>query len=177
MTQPVINTMTDAIFNTDEIITVSDEMVEDLVRRAHDAPRGRFRICLHRSHDDSIQEMVIACARGVYLRPHRSRSGGDKSYHVIYGEMAFFLFDDGGHVERRIDLSTTRSGRPFHIRYRASIWHMPVVLTETVVYVEVGPGPFHEGVDPEYAPWSPAEDDHQSAGYLEELSRWCGEGP
>ncbi len=166
--------MTEAIFNKDEVITVSAETVEDLKRRALQASRGRFRLCLHRSHDDAIQEMVIACRRGTYLRPHRSRSGRDKSYHVVDGELAFFLFDDDGHVSRRIDLGSPGSSKPFHVRYAAGVWHMPVVLSEAVVYFEFNAGPYHEGIDPEYAPWSLTEDDDRAAEYLSMLTGWRG---
>ena len=76
----------EAIFNTEEVLHVSREMLDELTRRARQAPRGRFRLCLHRSTNEEIQEMLIACVKGTYFRPHRNRMTNAKSYHVVLGE-------------------------------------------------------------------------------------------
>ncbi len=161
--------MQEAIFNTQDQIAVSAEMVDELKRRAAAAPRGRFRLCLHRSTEDAIQEMMIACVRGTYFRPHRSVTAGSKSYYVISGDLCVVLFDDDGRVKRRVEMGTTLSGRPFVLRFDRCTWHMPIALSDTVVYVEVNEGPFRKEQHLEYASWSPQQGDKSVPEYLAQL--------
>lgn len=164
--------MQEAIFNTEPLIEVSAQMVQELKQQALQSPRGRFRLCLHRSHDDPIQEMVIACVRGTYFRPHRGRSAHTKSYHVITGELSVFLFDDRGTILRRVEMASAGSDKPFLFRLVEREWHMPVPQSEIVVYHEVCRGPFRKDTDVQLAPWSPAEGDPAAAAYVARLLAW-----
>ena len=67
--------MDEALFSRDEIVEVSADTLRALRQRAAQAPRGRYRLCMHRSVEDQIQEMVIVCPRGTYFRPHRHPEG------------------------------------------------------------------------------------------------------
>ena len=159
----------EAIFNTEEVLHVSREMLDELTRRARQAPRGRFRLCLHRSTNEEIQEMLIACVKGTYFRPHRNRMTNAKSYHVVLGELAVVLFDEEGQVMHRVRLGPTESGHPFLIRLADPNWHTPIPLSDVVVYHEVCTGPFLANQDQEYSSWSPPEGDPAVGDYLNAL--------
>ena len=159
----------EAIFNTSEQIEVTAELVEDLKRRAKVSPRGRFRLCLHRSHDDVIQEMLIAGNKGSYFRPHRNPPPQDKSYHVVSGKLIVVFFDDHGEILRQVHLSSIDSGKPFMYRFAAWHWHMPLPDSDTVVYHEVRAGPFNKEVDVEFSTWSLEENDPRVGEFIAKL--------
>ena len=150
------------IFAEDDILEVDPATVERLKALAADSPRGRSRLCMHHSTDDPLQEMVIACHRGSYIRPHRHPEGKSESYHVIEGKMTVYFFDDEGRVVRRLRMGAAGTGTTFLYRLSAGRWHLPVAVSPTIVYHETFRGPFQKERDVEYAPWSPAEDDRDA---------------
>lgn len=161
--------MTEALFNTEDVIEVNDVTLSDLKDRAAAAPRGRFRLCLHHGPADPVQEMVIACGSGTYFRPHRHPAGKSESYHIIEGEMTVYLFDDNGQVVRRIRMGDKLSGKTFYYRLSAPLWHLPLATSNSLVYGETYCGPFLKDGDVEYASWSPTENSPDVSAYLTSL--------
>ena len=161
--------MAEAIFNTESVIEVDSRTLSTLKDRARLAPRGRFRLCLHQSPADSVQEMIIVCQRRTYFRPHRQLLGKSKSYHVIEGQMTVYLFDEDGQVVRRIRMGNRESGKTFCYRLSDPMWHLPVATSEVLVYSEISCGPFLKDNDVAYAPWSPKEGSSEVSSYLDSL--------
>ena len=151
--------MAEAIFNREPVIEVTRETIADLKRRAGGSARGRFRICLHHSLQDQIQEMVLVLHRDTYIQPHRHPAGRTESYHIVEGEMTVFHFDEQGRVIRRIEMGTSGPRHTLVYRLAASVWHTVVPRTEYVVYHETFCGPFVKDEVVEYASWSPGEED------------------
>lgn len=151
----VVNTNTDeiAIFNRDPVCVVDRAIVDELAARTLRLGKS-CRLCLHRSHADSVQEMAIAHARGTYVRPHR-HGPRSVSYHMIRGRLEFVLFDDTGIPSRIIHLSEPGSALPFALRLCDNSWYMPVASTEIAVFHETITGPFEPEHFTEWAPWSP----------------------
>jgi glucose-6-phosphate isomerase len=146
-----------ALFNSGDVLEVDRDTVENLKRRARQAPTRRFRLCLHHSADEPVQEMLIVHCRDNYSRPHRHTT--PSTCLVLEGELRVFLFGAEGAVVRRIDLGPRESGKPFTLRIEAGLWHMPVCRSEQLVFFETMTGPFRRDSANEWAPWSPAEDD------------------
>jgi glucose-6-phosphate isomerase len=151
--------MSEAIFNTDPIIVVDEKKLEHLKYQASIAPRKRFRLCLHHTTNALVNEMIIAFCRETYNRPHRHPADKTESYHIISGLMKVFIFDDYGHVIKRIQLGDRDSGHPFLLHMEGGIWHMPFPESEYVVTHETFTGPFQRDVDVEFASWSPEEEE------------------
>ena len=84
--------------NVDDIIEVNLEMINYLKEQASRSPRDRYRLCLHRSNDHPVNEMVIVSNRSTYFRPHRHPKGKDESYFIMEGRMVVFIFDQEGNV-------------------------------------------------------------------------------
>lgn len=134
------------------IIQISKEDVERLKYSAYCASKRRDRICLHKGHNDPIQEMLIVCCRDSYIRPHRNVRSS-KSFTVIEGELLLVMFNNNGEVKERL-----RMGRDtFLCRLNTNLWHTIVPISDYVVYLEINGGPFIEGAD-EYAQWAPEGD-------------------
>jgi glucose-6-phosphate isomerase len=157
-----------ALFNTGSVLAIDGKMVEYLKQRAHTAPTRRFRLCLHHSAEEAVQEMLIVHCRDNYSRPHRHST--PSSCTILEGELWVFLFDDRGNVVRRIELGARDSGLPFSLRLEAGVWHMPVCRSEQLVFYETMTGPFRRESANDWAPWSPAEDDIEAiVRYLRHL--------
>jgi cupin fold WbuC family metalloprotein len=140
-------------FPGQDIIEIQPAQLAALKKLAAAAPLRRARFCLHQSHRDAVQEMVIAFCQDTYNRPHR-HDNKSESFHVIEGRLAVVFFDNEGKVTHRIRLETPGQGGPFLYRLCSSLWHAVIPLTEFVVIHETTAGPFVQG-QAEPAPWSP----------------------
>jgi glucose-6-phosphate isomerase len=148
--------MSVAIFNHEAIAEVGPEMIEELKRRAGDAPLRRFRLCLHHGPEDTVHEMIIAFRRDSLVPPHRHLDKCE-SFHMIEGEVEIRFFDDSGDVVRRVRLGAPGSGLPFIYRLSAPLWHEVVPLSEHVVLHEITSGPFKGSDLGERPPWETEE--------------------
>ena len=150
--------MSTTSFPSQDIVEIDQAQIEKLKVSAAESPLKRARICLHHSHDDKVQEMVIAFCRGTYNPPHRHQDKSE-SFHVIEGELVVVFFDDLGNVTRRIKLGRPESGDlTFLYRLSNTLWHTVVPLSEFVVIHETTSGPFVKSEN-EVAPWAPSESD------------------
>jgi len=160
----------EALFNEAARVGIDPTTVADLRRRVADAPRGRFRLCLHGGPEAPIHEMLIVLSRGSYIRPHRHPPGKVETYLILEGVLDLYFFDAVGRPDGRIPLSSFAAGGTFLYRTAEPVWHMPMAASADVVYYEVFTGPFRKDADVEYAPWSPAEEDERGArAFLERL--------
>ena len=119
----------------------------------------RARICAHPSVKDPVQEMIIAMAKGVYVRPHKHRGKGE-SISVVEGRAEIIFFNDNGRITRRFEIGEYRSGKKFFYRMNCSQYHMLIVRSDTFVFHEASKGPFNSKVNI-FAPWSPEEGDKE----------------
>jgi glucose-6-phosphate isomerase len=155
-----------ALFNTDDVIVVDQAMIDYLKQRALDAPTRRFRLCLHQSPDELVQEMIVVHCRDNYSRPHHHPDTAS-SLTILEGDLTVLLFDERGEVTRTLELGARGSGKPFTLRLAANVWHMPVCRSPQLVFYETMTGPFRRDAINAWAPWSPAEDDEAGiAAYL-----------
>lgn len=119
------------------------------------SPLKRARICLHKSSDESLHEMLIVLARGVYIRPHR-HINKTESFHLVEGRATVLFFDDSGNVTERVRLA--RSPRStFIYRIAAPVFHTQIVQSKHLVFYEVTRGPWLPS-ETEYASWAPEQD-------------------
>ena len=78
--------------NSKDIIEVNRDTVKYLKEQSSQSPRDRYRLCLHRSNDHPVNEMVIDMNRSTYFRPHRHPKGKDESYFIMEGSMVVYIF-------------------------------------------------------------------------------------
>ena len=147
-----------SLFNTEPLIEVDDAMLDMIKQRARAADIRRFRLCLHHSPDDQVQEMIVVHCGGMYSRPHR-HPGRCMSFQMIEGAQIVYLFDESGNVTGAIDMGCPGSGKTFCFRIEADRWYMPVTRSEYVVFQETLAGPNRDSEGTKYADWSPPADD------------------
>jgi glucose-6-phosphate isomerase len=141
------------IFADSDTIHVDSDQIKRLKNLALQAPRGRSRLCLHRSHSDVVQKMVITVCRESYIPPHR-QVGRLKFYHMIEGAMVVAFFNPKGRITERVEMGEPGSGNPFISHFAGEQWHTVVPLSDLVVYMEVIPGPYEEE-NTDFAAWAP----------------------
>lgn len=137
-----------------ELACITEADLEKVKLMAVEAPLGRARILLHRSHKDPIQEMIVAINRGTYIPPHRH---GDRSesLHIIEGRIRAIFFDDNGNLVETLDLGD--KGEPLIYRLAWDRWHTVIALSTQAVFHETVCGPFEAG-RVLLAPWAPRQD-------------------
>lgn len=154
-------------FCAQPIIEIDQEQLDYLKRESIRDTIKRARFCLHQDHNDMVQEMVIAFARGSYVRPHR-HVGKSESFHIIEGELEIVFFDDSGQISRQTKMSPNSSTRTFLCRLPGNLWHTVIPISEFVIIHETTNGPFLKE-ESEFPIWGPEEND--SDGIREFLMR------
>jgi cupin fold WbuC family metalloprotein len=141
-----------------KLTTITQQDITLLKLQAQGAPHRRARIILHKDHDDSLQDMVIALNINTYLRPHRHPVWKHENYHIIEGTLQVFTYcydeTKGPILLDRICLSPSEK---IMCRIPGGVWHQPIPLTTFVVYHEIYSGPWRKDRDVEYAPWAKKE--------------------
>jgi cupin fold WbuC family metalloprotein len=141
-------------------------LFRSLIERARQSPRLRTNHNFHSSMEDNPHRFLNVMVRGTYIAPHRHRDPPkSESFLVLEGELAFFTFDDAGHID-----SAHVLGRdPLGVDVQPGVWHTIAVLTDHVVCFEVKPGPYSAVNDKDFAPWAPREGDPNAKPYLDSL--------
>jgi cupin fold WbuC family metalloprotein len=148
--------MTKAVFYTNErVIEVGQEWYEKLKGHAFEAERKRARLCLHRSPDDLLHEMIIVFHRDAVIQPHRHRNKSE-SFHIIFGELDIVLFDSEGEPTRVISMGELGSEKTHVYRLSDPAWHSVIIRSEFAAIHEITNGPFRVE-DNELAPWAPTD--------------------
>ena len=160
--------MSSVLTVTDDIVVVNAETLQTLKEMAAAAPLRRSRLCLHRTSNDPIQEMVIAFARDSYVRVHRHRNKSE-SFHVLIGSLQVVFFDDEGRETRRIRLGAPETGLPSLYRLSCDAWHAVLIESEFAIIHETTNGPFVPS-EAEFANWAPdGSDANASLAFLTDL--------
>lgn len=124
-----------------EAVVLGLDEIERVKEMAAKAKLRRARICVHRSDDEILQEMLICMYRDSEVARHR-HADKEESYLVLRGRIKIHLyrevapgaFDHFGAMELGGD---TKYGR-----VRAGMWHKPEVLSSYTVFLETTLGPW-----------------------------------
>ncbi len=152
-------------FNQNQVIRINASVIRELKRKAEANEKGRYRLCLQHSPQDSLHEMYIVRSKGDYGRPDKHLHTTE-SHTIVDGAMLVILFEENGQIRDLFELSKDNY---FSYRIDANIYHMQLPLTDQVVYYEVKLGPFTDesNIFPDWAP-SP-EDQVYVKTYMKEL--------
>lgn len=163
MKEPLIS------FNTEDIFELKESMLLTLKESARISSLKRARICLHRSEEEVVQEMILCVYRDSYVRPHR-HNGKSESFHLIEGDLSVLLFDDQGNIFRRVELGASGGNKNLLYRLSVNAWHTILPRTDFVIFHEVTNGPFVRS-ETEYAKWSPHESEiDEVERYMKKIS-------
>jgi cupin fold WbuC family metalloprotein len=154
---------------------ITEDLFQEVRRRAEASPRRRMNHNFHASLDDILHRFLNVLLRGTYVPPHRHVDPPKpEAFVILEGQAAFFLFDDRGEVRRTVVLGKGAEGAApvtWGIDIPPGAWHSLAALTPYAVCYEVKPGPYAPAGDKDFAPWAPRENQPEAAAYLETLLR------
>lgn len=140
-----------------------------LLTQASQSARKRAHECLHQSHQDPVQRIVIGMIPGSYVAPHcHEHSHQFELFVPLAGHLKFICFDNEGIVQQVHDL--VAGGANAGIEIAPNQFHT-VVAMEPSVFLEVKQGPFDASKAGKFADWAPQEGDQTVAKYLAQLQQ------
>lgn len=152
-------------FSRRQQVALSLDSVNELRRMAEDA-QDNVRLSLHGGPDSAFHEMIIVQYWDKYSRPKRHITKA-KSFHIIEGRMAVFIFDEKGTV---LDACLLDGRNRFIYRVAAGLYHTNIAVTDYMIHHESTLGPFMGDADREYAPFAPPHTEREAyLRYREEL--------
>lgn len=124
-----------------------------LEAKRRDESLDRLRICVHKTNEDRLHEMLMTFAGTTYIRPSK-HVDKEESLYVLDGLATYVFFGDDGVVSSVVKLGPLGSGRPCYCRIPANTWHSLVVESPDILVKETTSGPFRRA-DTVFAEWSP----------------------
>lgn len=132
-----------------------------LLDEAAASPRLRSHRLLHDGPDDATQRLVIAAAKGTYIRPHIHREQWEMLI-LLSGSGSVLQFSPSGEIEHVFDM---RCDATNIVQIPQGMYHGFVVTGDDAVVMEVKQGPYRPN---EFASWAPEE---ESKGVTDFMAR------
>ena len=96
--------------------------------------------------------MFIVAQQDAHMPVHRHPKNKSESYHILYGKLRVFIFNDDQSVNKFFDLDSKKN---FYLRFATTnFWHMPVVMSKFCYFKETFPGPFVKRRDVIFPKWN-----------------------
>mgnify|MGYP006206225081 CR=1 FL=1 len=147
--------MPEVIKNNSDILFVNHEMIEEIKYEALQSSRHMARLLMHLSHEDTVQEMLIAMGRDCLVTPNRA-IGKSESLQIVEGRLLLIIFDIDGNVVRGEEMAPQGDSCSSIYRLNSTPWHTMIPLTEMVVVHETLQGPFESSSEP-IPSWIPSD--------------------
>lgn len=153
MESEIIQINSEVLYSKQSIAMATHELIDELKELASKNTRSRARICMHKSIDESLHEMLIVHKKDCYVRPHM-HPGKSESLHVVEGSADLILFNQQGGIDKIIPMGDYSSEKLFYYRLNDSVYHSLFIRSEWLVFHEVTNGPFRRE-DTVFGAWSP----------------------
>ena len=99
--------------------------------------KGNTRICLHRSPNCSLHEMIIFQRKECFYPPKKNLEK-EKSFMILYGRMEVIIFGPNGEIKDSVCLSQEKNS---YCRIPKGIMHVDLPQDESL-HLEITSGPF-----------------------------------
>ena len=157
-------------FVTDPDAKVGHQDIEFLKRKAAENERKRVRVCVHKTMDDPVHEMILVLAKDAYAMPHKHLKKIE-SYHIIEGVADAIIFDEEGHITDMTRVGDYASRLMLYYRIAQPCYHTFLIRSDFLVFHETTNGPFEKS-EMIPAPWAPEETDAvEVKGFMDRLAR------
>ncbi len=151
-----------------DVFHLSEELLGLGIAAAHNSPRRRIILPIHRNQDALVQRMFNFMLPGTYVQPHlHPREGAIETMMVLRGALGFVLFDEQGNIVNHWQLEAGTPSALLDIEPK--LWHGMVILEPDTVILEIKRGPYDAEHDKIFATWAPAEGDDDATTYREKL--------
>ncbi len=133
----------------------SQAQLQKLLLLASGSERLRAHFCLHNSHQDKVQRILIGLNKGTYIPPHFHKNHWEH-FQVIDGDVDLFIFDIDGVVVDIIHLNS--NGDSLLVEIEPHTIHTLVCRSQQAIVLEIKEGPFIESEAKVIPSWSYTED-------------------
>lgn len=148
---------------------ISNTTLDELSRKAVDAPRRRMNLNHHDDLADPINRMLNAFEPGTYVQPHKHENPDKREvFLILRGSLVVVFFDDLGNANEFVMLN--RETGNYAVEIPAGVWHTIIALEEGTVVYEVKDGPYFPMNDKNFALWAPKENEGGWDEYLKMLT-------
>lgn len=118
---------------------ITQQIIDDLTRRAINSPRLRLNYNFHRSLEDKCHRMLNAVEPGTVVPIHRHPTK-DESFVILRGKVRVTTHNDDGSIMEDVVLSQ-ESGN-YGVDIPKNVWHKLESLESGSVIFECKEGPF-----------------------------------
>ncbi|WP_295383832.1 WbuC family cupin fold metalloprotein [uncultured Thiodictyon sp.] len=147
---------------------ITDTLLAQVSGEAQASPRQRKNYNFHPSDASRCNRLLNALEPCTYIRPHRHLDPEKEELMVLLrGRMGMIFFDEAGQVTETALLAVGSDA--FGIDIPAGQYHSLVCLASGTVFLEAKAGPYRPLLPEELAPWAPAEQAAEAAGYRARL--------
>ncbi|HLC20111.1 MAG TPA: WbuC family cupin fold metalloprotein, partial [Candidatus Nanoarchaeia archaeon] len=154
----------EVFYSAQQFPILSKRDIDVLKEKAQNTERQRSRLCTHPDENAVVHEMFIIHKRNTYIRPHKHMKKTE-SLHIIEGTATLIVFDNDGNITKKVMLGDYNSGYPFYYRMNSVTYHMLVITSETLAFVEAATGPFDKS-EMVFPSWAPEENDKEKVELL-----------
>ena len=140
-------------YNTEKIFRFSNPLLKKIKKLAKKNKNQKFRICVHKSEKDLVQEMIVVHTSKTYVRPHKHLFKSESLY-VIEGKATVIIFNQSGKILKFWEIGDIRSGLPFYYKMDKNIIHTFIFHSKYFVFKETTKGPFKKN-HTFFPSWSP----------------------
>ena len=124
-------------------LNYSKKFVERLKKKANKNNSKKYRINIHQSVNDKIQEMIVVIMKNTRVREH-FHSKKSETLQVIEGLATLIFFDKKGKIKKKIKLGDYKSGLTFFYKVAKNQIHTIKTHTKYFVFKETTSGPFNK---------------------------------
>lgn len=148
---------------------ITDELLQDLMRQAEAAPRGRVHYLLH-EHHEVVQRMINAMQPRAYFPPHKHEDPDKVELMCpLIGRFAYLEFAPDGTVQQIAVIDAAVQGSQARlVDIPPRTYHAIVALSPAAV-LEIIQGPFEAATHKRFAPFAPLEGSPDATAYLAHL--------
>jgi len=119
-------------------LSITDEVMFDLIKVARSSPNNKARLCLHPSPDEISQVTFLAFCLPykdkIHKHPHHT-----EIIIPILGQASYAAYNQAG---LKVESKILNGDNLLAISTPKETWHAVEVLSDSFVMVEIGAGPF-----------------------------------
>ena len=147
---------------------VSPELLNEVIQKAKNLPRGRMNYNFHEDLADPINRMLNAFEPGTYIQPHKHENPDKREVFILLrGSLVVVFFDNSGAPTDFILLDRDQGN--YAVEIPEGAWHSLFALESGSVVYEVKDGPYFPISDKNFASWAPREGELGCEEYLKNL--------
>lgn len=119
---------------------ISEQILDDLTRRAQDSPRLRMAMDLRNTPEDQSQRMLNALEPGTVMPIHRHLASSE-TVALLRGKIRWYFYDDNGKVDEEVLLDANGDVRCINVE--KGRWHSLECLESGSVLLESKDEAYH----------------------------------